>query len=77
MAEKCTRNLPGLRVTERLETELMRLASREELSLSALCKLALHRYAFGHATSVLGDDENVTDFGALQCDADDLGGRRR
>lgn len=76
MAEKCIRQLPTLRVTETLETLLMRMASRDDRTLSEYVRLVLERHAFGHAASLLRDDGQSTDFGALQCGADDVGGRR-
>ena len=54
--EKCTRQLPAIRVTETLETALMRLASQDERSLSEYIKLVLNHHVFGHASSV---DTNV------------------
>lgn len=50
--EKCTRQLPPIRVTETLETRLMRLAAQDERSLSEYIKLVLSRHVFGHASSV-------------------------
>ena len=76
MAEKCIRQLPTIRISDTLETALMRLAARDERSLSEYIRLSLERHAFGHAASVLRDDGTVTDFGALQSIADEVGGRR-
>lgn len=47
--EKCTRNLPPVRVPESLEVALMRLAARDDRTLSEYIKLVLSRHAFGHA----------------------------
>ena len=52
MVEKCSRQLPPLRVTEPLETALMRLAAAQERSLSEYIKLVLAHHVFGHAVSV-------------------------
>lgn len=76
MAEKCIRQLPAIRVGEATETALMRLAAREERTLSEYIRRVLERHAFGHACSVMRRDDERTDFGALHCSADDLGGRR-
>lgn len=50
--EKCTRQLPPLRVTESLETRLMRLAARDERVLSEYIKLVLLHHVFGHDASM-------------------------
>jgi hypothetical protein len=76
MAEKCTRQLPAIRISETTETALMRLAARDERSLSEYIRLTLERHAFGHAASLVADDASVSGFGALQCSTDALGGRR-
>jgi hypothetical protein len=55
--EKCTRQLPPIRVPESLELALMRLASVNERSLSEYIKLALSHHAFGHASTVAGSEE--------------------
>lgn len=52
MVEKCTRQLPPLRVTEPLETALMRLAASHERTLSDYIKLVLVHHVFGHGVSV-------------------------
>ena len=57
MAEKCTRQLPPVRVTESLELVLMRLAAANERSLSEYIKLALSHHAFGHAHTVGPSDD--------------------
>lgn len=77
MAEKCIRQLPTIRISDSLETALMRLAARDERSLSEYIRLTLERHAFGHASSVLRDDGNLIEFGASQSNADELGGARR
>jgi hypothetical protein len=66
-AEKCIRQLPAIRISDTLETALMRLAARDERSLSEYIRLTLERHAFGHATSLMKDDGEVSGFGALQC----------
>lgn len=77
MPEKCVRQLPTIRISDSLETALMRLAARDERALSDYIRLTLERHAFGHASSVMRDDGTVSDFGALQCTADEVGGVRR
>lgn len=57
MAEKCTRQLPPVRVPESLEVVLMRLASTHERSLSEYIKLVLSHHAFGHACTVGQSDD--------------------
>lgn len=47
--EKCTRQLPPVRISETLEVALHRLAAVNERSLSEYIKLVLSRHAFGHA----------------------------
>lgn len=50
--EKCTRQLPPVRIPESLETALMRLAAVNERTLSEYVKLVLIHHVFGHASSV-------------------------
>lgn len=50
--EKCIRQLPPLRISETLETALMRLAAGQERTLSDYIKLVLSHHAFGHSTSI-------------------------
>ena len=57
MAEKCTRQLPPIRIPESLEVVLMRLASGAERSLSEYVKLVLSHHAFGHAHTVAPSDD--------------------
>lgn len=57
MAEKCTRSLPPIRVTETLETKLMRLAAQDDRSLSEYVKLVLLHHVDGHAHSLTFDTE--------------------
>jgi hypothetical protein len=52
--EKRVAQLPAIRVGESLEQALMRLAARDERSLSDYIWRILWRHAFGHAAS-LGD----------------------
>ena len=73
--EKCIRQLPTIRISETLETTLMRMSARDDRSLSEYIRLVLERHAFGHAFSLKRDDGECTDFGALQCGAGDVGGR--
>ena len=57
MSEKCIRNLPPVRVSDTLERALMRLAARDDRSLSEYIRLVLMRHALGHAVMLPGDDE--------------------
>jgi hypothetical protein len=75
--EKCIRQLPTIRISDTLETVLMRLAARDDRKLSEYVRLVLERHAFGHALSVPSDDTAVSEFGALQGTADEFGGSRR
>lgn len=50
--EKCIRQLPPLRVSESLETALMRLAAGQERSLSEYIKLVLSHHVFGHGATM-------------------------
>lgn len=77
MAEKCIRQLPTIRIGDTLEMVLMRMAARDDRTLSEYVRLVLERHAFGHAASVLREDAASTDFGALQGSADEVGGVRR
>ena len=57
MAEKCIRNLPPVRVSDTLERALMRLAARDDRSLSEYIRLVLTRHALGHAVMLPPDGE--------------------
>ena len=57
MGEKCIRNLPPVRVSDALESALMRLAARDDRSLSEYIRLVLARHAMGHAAMLPRDDE--------------------
>jgi hypothetical protein len=57
MAEKCTRQLPPVRIPETLEVVLMRLAAGNERTLSEYVKLVLSHHAFGHAHTVGQSDD--------------------
>lgn len=60
-------NLPTIRISESLEVALMRLASRDERSLSDYVWRVLEKHAFGHASS-LGDLDAVgNEPRAMQC----------
>lgn len=52
MAEKCTHNLPPIRVGESLAHALMRLAARDDRALSEYIRLVLMHHAFGHGATV-------------------------
>ena len=54
--EKCIRQLPTIRISETLETTLMRMSARDDRSLSEYIRLVLERHAFGHACSLKRDD---------------------
>jgi hypothetical protein len=66
---KCTSTLPALRVSERLETALMRLAARDDRALSDYIRLVLERHAFGHAGSLADEAAGCQQCNASQCDA--------
>ena len=61
MNEKCTAQLPPLRISESLEHRLMRLAAKDDRSLSDYVKLILVKHVYGHAASLdpEQDDSNV------------------
>lgn len=67
MAEKRIRQLPNIRVSDSLETTLMRLASRDERSLSDYVWRVLEKHAFGHGASLSDDGSDGNESGALQC----------
>ena len=50
--EKLTAVLPPIRVTDELETTLMREAAIADRSLSDFVRFALTQYIFGHRTKV-------------------------
>ena len=52
MAEKCTHNLPPIRVGESLANALMRLAAHEDRALSDYVRMVLMHHAFGRAATV-------------------------
>lgn len=69
MANKCTSNLPALRVSDSLERALMRLAARDDRALSDYIRLVLERHVFGHGASVGVECESCLHGNAAQCDA--------
>lgn len=69
MAEKCTRTLPPMRVTETLEIKLLRLAARDERSLSEYIKLVLVRHVDGHAHSLAVESDESQNSRASHCAA--------
>lgn len=77
MAEKCIRQLPAIRVTEATETALMRLAARDDRTLSEYVRMIMERHCFGHGASVMRGGDSVQEERALQRSADDLGGPGR
>lgn len=50
--DKRIASLPVVRVSERLETSLMRLAAAEDRPLSDYIRRVLERHCFGHAGTV-------------------------
>lgn len=56
MAEKRTRQLPPLRVTEELEIALLRLAAHHERDLSDYLRRVLERHVFGHGVTLHQDE---------------------
>lgn len=58
LQEKRTHLLPAVRVTEALETTLMRLASQNDRSLSDYIRHVLERHSFGHVLSIDDGDED-------------------
>lgn len=77
MPEKRTSTIPALRVEPSLEMSLMRSAAADQRSLADYCRRVLWQHEFGHARIVSEDGAPVSNFGALHCDAEDLGGRGR
>lgn len=69
MADKCTAQLPAMRVSERLETALMRLAAADERALSDYIRRILERHCFGHVANAAEDEGQCMQCNALQCDA--------
>lgn len=67
--EKCTRALPQVRVGETLETMLMRLAAREERTLSDYVRKVLESHVFGHVRMVCRAVEDRNKSGAIQGNA--------
>lgn len=64
--EKCIRSLPSLRVSEPLETALMRLAAGQERTLSEYVKLVLVHHVFGHGASMDMHHQDSKNEGAVQ-----------
>lgn len=56
-AEKRTVSLPPIRVSDTLEGALMRLAARDDRTLSEYVRRVLERHVFGHAGSLPSDAE--------------------
>ena len=67
MAEKRIRQLPSVRVSETLETALMRLAARDERSLSDYVWRVLEKHVFGHAASLGDVDGDGNESHAVHC----------
>lgn len=69
MSEKRTAQLPAVRCRDALEIALMRLAARDERSLSDYINLVLEHHAFGHAPSMGDEGGEGQNCSALQCSA--------
>ena len=69
MAEKRICQLPSIRVSESLEMALMRLASRDERSLSDYVWRVLEKHCFGHGASLGDDSHGGNETGAQQCNS--------
>lgn len=69
MADKCTAQIPAMRVPERLETALMRLAAADDRALSDYVRRVLERHCFGHVPDDAGDAESCLRCNASQCTA--------
>lgn len=67
--EKRICNLPGLRVPERLEMELRRLADMDGRLLSDYLRRVLEQHCFGHARTFVLDDGDGNNNRAAQRDA--------
>lgn len=55
--QKRVKNLPTVRVSEDLEMGLMRLAARQDRTLSEYIRQVLTRHVFGHGASTVGGSE--------------------
>ena len=75
MADKCTGQLPSLRVSEKLETTLMRLAAQDDRALSDYIRRILERHCFGHGLNGGDDADECLHCNAAQCGARKGGGR--
>lgn len=69
MADKCSAQLPPMRVPERLETALMRLAAADDRPLSEYIRRVLERHCFGHVSIVAEDEASCLHCNASRCDA--------
>lgn len=63
--EKRMRALPSLRIGESLENALMRLAARDERTLSGYIVRVLEKHCFGHAVSLDADSQMFNDADAM------------
>lgn len=59
MNEKRIRQLPPVRISESLESSLMRLAAADERSLSEYIRLVLTRHVMGHGATLPHDEEHA------------------
>ena len=69
MKGKCVRTLPPLRVPEKLEMALLRLAAHHERTVSEYMKRVLEHHCFGHGGSVWGDLDEDKENSAFHGDA--------
>jgi hypothetical protein len=69
--EKRIRSLPTVRISESLETRLMRLAARDDRTLSEYVRRVLEAHVFGHAVSLGDEGSHVAVIRAMQRNAED------
>ena len=67
--EKRIRNLPAVRVAESLETAAMRVAARQDRSLSSVVRIALQEYVLAHGESLAADEVEGNAGRASHCDS--------
>lgn len=66
--------LPAIRCTEDYATQVARCAAAEDRSASAFMRRAITHYMLQfHPGIVHVEEDGVTDFGALHCDAREAG----
>lgn len=69
MPDKCTAQLPQLRVSDKLETALMRLAAQDDRALSDYIRRVLERHCFGHVLNAADESDGCQQRNAPQCGA--------